>query len=228
MEELIIGIDDAGRGPIIGPMVLAGILIKKSQEERLKNWGVKDSKLLMSKKRTEIAQNLLENFETHVELTSVEEIDSRTKMGTNLNRIEAIKTAKIINFLIEKIQEPVGKIKIIVDCPSTNILDWENYLKKYIDNLDIVQLFVEHKADFNHLSCAAASIVAKHTREIEIAKIKKVLGIDFGSGYCSDPLTQEFLEKNADRFKDLNIIRTSWDTWDKLIAKKEQKALGDF
>ncbi len=219
---LILGIDDAGRGPIIGPMVLAGILIQEKHHPFLKELGVKDSKLLLPEKRKSIALILHKKFPFHIELAYPDEIDIRTKAGTNLNWIEAIKSANIINTLADKIQE---KIKVIVDCPSPNLKTWRNYLLKYIKNPDIIQLSCEHKADLNHLSVSAASIIAKNHRDEEIEKLKQQLGIDFGSGYCSDPLTQEFLKTDLTQFESLGIIRKSWNTWTKAVAEKEQKKL---
>ena len=58
MLELTLGIDDAGRGPVIGPMVLAGCLVEKDKEEKLKNLGVKDSKLLTAKSREKLLEEI--------------------------------------------------------------------------------------------------------------------------------------------------------------------------
>ena len=51
------------------------------------------------------------------------------------------------------------------------------------------------------MSCSAASIIAKTTRDAEIEKIKKKIGIDFGSGYTSDPVTCKFLKENSHKYK---------------------------
>jgi ribonuclease HII len=222
--ELIIGIDDAGRGPIIGPMVLAGVFISKEDEKELKEWGVDDSKKLTAEKREEIFEKIKGKFEYRVELTSVDEIDSRSKMGTNLNRLEAVKAANIIN---ELVRGKEGKIKIVIDCPSTNIEAWENCVKQYVaqEKLEKLEFFVEHKADANHISVGAASIVAKVTRDREIEKLKKEVGFDFGSGYPSDPFTCRALETRLDELVKKGIVRKTWATYDNLKAKKEQKSL---
>ncbi|MDO8517387.1 MAG: ribonuclease HII [Nanoarchaeota archaeon] len=220
--DILIGIDDAGRGPVIGPMVLAGVLIEKKDEPKLAGWGVKDSKKLTPLKREEIAKKILKNFKTCVELAFPDEIDSRGKAGTNLNRIEAVKAARIINVLIKDQSE---KVKVIVDCPSPNTESWKNYLALHVERKEIVEFIIEHKADVNHICCSAASIIAKTTRDSEIEKIKKEFNIEFGSGYCSDPVTCKFLEENIDKFGDKGIIRKSWDTYDKVKAKQEQKKL---
>jgi len=220
--ELILGIDDAGRGPIIGPMVLAGVLIEKKDEPELKQWDAKDSKQLTPEKRTEIAEKIKSKFKFHYEITSPEEIDFKIKSGINLNRIEAIKAANIINHLLKDIKE---KVKVVIDCPSTNREAWKNQVKAYIKNPEIIDFFVEHKADINHLSCSAASIIAKTTRDAEIEKLKKEINIDFGSGYPSDPLTKKFLEEHLDEFENKGIIRKTWETYANAKAANQQKKL---
>jgi ribonuclease HII len=222
MVELILGIDDAGRGPVLGPMVLAGVLLDKTDEPILKEWGAKDSKQLSAEKREEIAKKIKEKFKFHAELTTPEEIDSRLKMGINLNKVEAIKSAKIINELLKDINE---KIKVIIDCPSPNTEAWKLYVLQHLDKKELIELSCEHKADVNHLSCSAASIIAKTTRDSEIEDIKKKIGINFGSGYCSDPLTCKFLEEHFEEFKNKGLMRTTWDTFAKAQEKKEQKKL---
>ena len=102
--ELILGIDDAGRGPVIGPMILAGILIHEKHHPYLLDLDVNDSKLLIPEKRESIAIELIKKFPFHVELTHPNEIDSRTFAGTNLNWIEAIKAANIINHLSKDLE----------------------------------------------------------------------------------------------------------------------------
>ena len=222
--ETILGIDDAGRGPILGPMVLAGVLIDKKDEEILRNFGVKDSKLLNSKKRQEIAEKIKEKFDFHFELALPKEIDERAANGTNLNWIEAVKAAKIINTLSKKFPEKIKKVKVIIDCPSINTEKWGNYLLKYIDKPEKIKLVCEHKADLNYVCVSAASIIAKTTRDAEIDKLKKTFG-EIGSGYASDPVTQKFLEKNMKKLEDAGAVRKSWDTYKKIMARKEQKGL---
>tara|TARA_Y100000310_G_scaffold171786_2_gene171957 strand:+ start:960 stop:1619 length:660 start_codon:yes stop_codon:yes gene_type:complete len=214
-----IGIDDAGRGPVIGPMVLAGIMIDNEKENKiLKEWGSKDSKMLTPKKRGEIKEKILNNFKIHLELSSPKEIDE----STNLNYLEAIKTAMIINKLSEGINK---EIKVIIDCPSVNIQAWRLDVQKLIKKDRKIALSCEHKADINHPVVSAASILAKEKREEEILKIKKKLKIDFGSGYPADPKTKEFIKENFNKPEYKPIIRFSWNTVKRLIKAKGQKNL---
>jgi len=113
--------------------------------------------------------------------------------------------------------------KVIVDAPSTNLETFKAYLEKKL-NVN-PKLIVKHKADRDHVIVGAASILAKVTRDREIEKLKEKYGIEFGSGYPSDPKTVEFLKKNWDKY---DFFRKSWDTWKKVAIAKKQKSLGDY
>lgn len=221
---LILGIDDAGRGPLIGPMILAGVLIDRNSENILKKHKVRDSKIVLHPQRIKLAKIIKESvLAYHIVKATPEEIDSSIKKGTNLNTLEAIKTAEIINQLNNKKE----KIKVVIDCPSVNINAWKKTLYGFIDNIENITLICEHKADVNHLSVSAASILAKVTREEEIERLKKQYG-DFGSGYPADPKTQEFLKTKGKSLSNKGIFRKTWQTWKELYPEKEQKTLGEF
>ncbi len=218
----ICGIDDAGRGPVIGPMVIAGIMVHEKDLHKLKGLGVKDSKLLTPNQRELIYNKLIKTFKTYkVIKISPQEVDSYvlSKEGLNLNWLEADKMSEIINSLKPD--------EIIVDCPSTNI----NKFSEYIHNKLTVktELKCEHKADTNFLIVGAASIIAKVTRDKEIELIKKKLGVEFGSGYPSDPKTKKFLKENWNKYQE--IFRKSWSTYKEYSEgkrSKKQKTLEDF
>lgn len=221
---LELGIDDAGRGPVIGPMVLAGCLIDEKTATKFKKWGVRDSKQLTPKRREFLAQKIKDEAETfEIVLTDPDEINTKQDSGTNLNMLEAEKAAKIIN----KINKSNKKIKVIVDCPSTSIIKWRDLLMTKIKDLSNLEIVCEHKADKNHVSVSAASILAKSAREKEMDKLKEKYGDEIGSGYTSDSKTSKFLTKNVNNHKNSGIFRKNWSTWKKARAKAEQKKL-DF
>jgi ribonuclease HII len=222
MGELILGIDDAGRGPVIGPMILAGCLIDEPTEKEFKRLGIKDSKELTPKRREFLAAIIREKAETfEITLAYPKEIDERLAKGTNLNHLEAIKTAEIIN----KINKGYNRIKVIIDCPSVGIGNWTDLLKTKIENLSNLEVVCEHKADKNHISVSAASILAKSAREKEMDILKKLYGNEMGSGYTSDPSTIKFLENNAQKHEDAGIFRKSWETWRVTIESISQRKL---
>ena len=219
---LMLGIDDAGRGPVIGPMILAGCLVNEEIEKEFKKLGVKDSKQLTQKRRVFLEEKIKEKAETfEIVLASPEQIDTANSKGVNLNELEAIMTARIIN----RINKGFKKIKVIVDCPSVSIEKWQDLLKTKIKNLSNLEISCEHKADKNHISVSAASILAKSTREKEMTKIKEIYGDEVGSGYTSDPLTCKFLETHVHKHEDTGIFRKTWSTWQKAISKSNQKRL---
>ena len=220
-----LGIDDAGRGPVIGPMVLAGCLIDEETEAEFKKLGVKDSKQLTPKRREflmDLIRKKAETFETVI--ISASEIDRLNKKGVKLNEVEAFASARIIN----KINKGYKKIKVVLDCPSTSIVKWQDFLKTKIKNLSNLEISCEHKADQNHIAVSAASILAKSIREKEMFKLKEIYGEEMGSGYPSDPRTKKFLKKNVKKYNDKGIFRKSWSTWKMAIGNVSQKKLEDF
>jgi len=219
---LILGIDDAGRGPVIGPMALAGVLIDEDIIPKLKKLGVKDSKLLTAKRREFLAEKIREEAELfQIALAFPTEIEEKNHAGVDLNKLEAIKMAEVIN----KINKGFNKIRVIIDCPSVGIRKWEDYLKTKIHNLSNLEIVCEHKADKNYPAVAAASIIAKSARESEMAKLRAKYGDEIGSGYCHDSVTCKFLEEHAGRYKDDGLFRKTWATWKKACARAEQKKL---
>ncbi len=222
---LILGIDDAGRGPVVGPMVLAGCLLDDKNEKELKKLGVKDSKQLTHKRIEFLAGIIKEKAETfEIALAFPDEIDGKNHDGINLNTVEAIKAAEIIN----KINKGFNKIKVIVDCPSPNTEKWKDELKTKIENLSNLEVYCEHKADVNYVTVSAASILAKNVREDEMAKLQEKYGKELGSGYCSDRKTTKFLEAYSKKYKQDGLFRQTWSTYKIANGKAEQKKLKDF
>jgi ribonuclease HII len=222
MGILILGIDEAGRGPVIGPMVLAGCLITEEAQIELKKLGVKDSKELTQKRREYLSEKIKAIAETfEIVLSHPNEIDNSLHDGVNLNSLEAIKVAEIIN----KINKGYGSIKVIIDCPSVTIEKWTDHLKTKIETLHNLEIVCEHKADKNHVAVSAASILAKCIREKEMDRLREIYGIEIGSGYTSDPSTIRFLEMNLKKHENSDIFRKTWDTWKRTSNNLEQRKL---
>lgn len=215
---MICGIDEAGRGPVIGPIVMAGVTIEEKDEKNLVRLGVKDSKLLTPAKREELFSRIIAIIKDfRIEIIPPQKIDAALNdPDLNLNWLEALESAKIIDTLKPD--------KAILDCPSNNIKAYSDYVKKRLKTK--CRLVCEHKADEKYPSCSAASILAKVTRDKEIQKIKERLGQDIGSGYPSDPITKEFLAKNYSRYP--GIFRKTWASYRKFVSEKGQKTLKNF
>lgn len=213
----VLGIDEAGRGPVIGPLTIAGVMIEQGTESRID--GVKDSKLLSHKKRIELDKKIRKNSQYIILSVPPAEIDNALLSDhLNLNWLEAHKQAEIINKLKPD--------KAIIDCPSPNCEKYKEFLKKLLNkDLRKIELILEHKADFRYPVVSAASILAKVKREEEVEKIRKKYG-EIGPGYPSNPITQKFVKENWEKHPE--IFRRTWVTWKNHQKMKHQKKLGDF
>ena len=185
---LIAGVDDAGRGPIIGPLVIAGVLVEESEISKLKALGVKDSKLLSPGRREQLAISIRElAIKCYFESLSPEEIDRVVETGgrlRRLNRLEAHTMAKVIEYLRPDVAY-VDASDVLADRFKEHIVE------KLAFSVRIVS---EHKADFKYPVVSAASIIAKVERDKAIHELSENYG-EIGSGYVTDPNTVAFLKK---------------------------------
>lgn len=212
----ICGIDEAGRGPVIGPLVVAAVCV--SDEANLIKLGVRDSKKIQRKKREELAR-LIEKI-AHVETIMLEpaEIDELMDILT-LNYIEAGVFAK----LIDKITPDI----VYVDAADAN----EEHFRQMIEERCTwnCKIIAEHKADEKYPVVSAASIIAKVRRDALVDKIKKEIGIDFGSGYPSDPRTIKYIQNLIARNQPLpKFVRKHWNTISKVKEDLATKKLEEF
>lgn len=212
MMVKVLGIDEAGRGPVIGAMVMAGVMIEEGDEHLLE--GSKDSKMLAHSVRLELDKKIREGTEFLVLEFSPAEIDEAlASEDMNLNWLEAKGQAELINKLKPD--------KAIIDCPSPNLVAYANYVRNLLDNKD-TELIVEHKADEKYITSSAASILAKVRREEIVSELKEKYG-EIGSGYPADPNTKKFIAENWQKHPD--IFRKSWSTYKKVVEDKGQKTL---
>jgi ribonuclease HII len=201
---LVAGVDDAGRGSVIGPLVIAGILIDEKELSKLVQLGVKDSKLLSPSRRESLAIEIKRIAQKHaVVKLSPAEIDKVVEKGRKLhklNRLEAQAMAKVIEILMPDIA--------YVD--ASDVLE-ERFKQQILEYLPFkVEIVSEHKADRKYPVVSAASIIAKVERDKAIAELKAKYG-DFGCGYPTDPKTLEFLRRCLEDFKEYpEFVRKSW------------------
>lgn len=218
-ERLIFGADEAGRGPVIGSLFIAGVVFKESDLPKLEKEGVTDSKLLKHPKRIELSKKIIKLAKSwKIIQVTPQEVDKavESEREMNLNWLEAHKLAELINTLKPDIA--------YIDCPSPNIKAFTNYLLKLLDNKNI-ELQVHHKADFKFRIVGAASILAKCAREDEIEMLKKKYG-EIGPGYTSNEITQKFIKENFEKYPE--IFRKSWMTFKNQKEAKIQKKLDQF
>ncbi len=205
---IICGIDEAGRGAVIGPLVVAGLAIREGESQALESMGVKDSKKLSKRRREEIYQGLLSNRIPHaVELISPSTVDryTRRRKGPGLNSLELESVLKIAKKL--------SPDKIILDSPTRDTAGLQKILREKLDGVDVL---CQCHADEEFTVVAAASIIAKVTRDRALLELAQSLG-DVGSGYPSDPKTIEYLRKVIKSGKLHGEIRTAWRTIDRLM-----------
>jgi ribonuclease HII len=200
----VAGVDEAGRGCVIGPLVIAGVLIREERIPVLMRLGVKDSKLLSSKKREALAAEIVRLAEKHVVMKlSPVEIDRVVESGRKLhklNRLEAQTMAMIIDALKPD--------EVYVD--AADVLE-ERFKHHIQESLPFkVKIIAKHKADRTYPVVSAASIIAKVERDREIAALIGEYG-DFGSGYLADPKTMKFLRLWLETHGEYpDCVRKSW------------------
>ena len=220
----VIGIDEAGKGPVIGSMFIGFAIITletlqdlNSFQDMLKSIGVKDSKQFTPKNRNNVYQELKKNIDMkYVQLTPAA-IDLNNSRGGKLNELE-------VQGIITILETEKPQLVIIDALTSRPDKFGSDILKRLSFECKIIS---ENKADVNYPIVGAASIIAKELREQEVEQIKKNIGVNCGSGYPSDPNTIEFLKNNWNNKEYDFIFRKSWETY-KNLSKPKHKTLNDF
>ena len=214
---LVAGVDEAGRGPVIGPLVIAGVMFEETDLPKLADWGVKDSKLLTPQKRETLAAQIKEQaLIYHIVWLSPAEIDrvveSKRKLH-KLNRLEAQAMAKVITILKPD--------TVYVD--ASDILA-DRFAEHIQENLTFNPTIVsEHKADLKYPVVGAASIIAKVERDKAISQLQQKHG-NIGCGYPSDPKTIKFLENWIRKFGSYpDFVRKSWKTAKRIKGKTDSR-----
>jgi ribonuclease HII len=202
---LIAGVDEAGRGCVIGPLVIAGILLKSESLPYLSELGVRDSKLLTPKRRESLYIEILKLTEKHfiikVPPAQIDKFVRSDRKLHKLNRLEAQTMAKIIDVLKPH--------EAYVDAADVLENRFGDHIEECLRNR--IKIISEHKADQTYPIVSAASIIAKVERDQEIAKLTLKYG-DFGSGYLTEEKTICFLKRLLDRYGDYpSCVRKSWE-----------------
>jgi ribonuclease HII len=211
---MICGVDEAGKGPVMGPLVVAAVVVGNAKE--IENLGIRDSKLLTKTKRKKLAEIIKKKFIFEVEVIEPQKVDEYRKKNklNDLNREAFTK-------LISKLNPNIA----YVDAADVNEQRFGLQIKSGLTNQKDTDIISMHKADAKILVVAAASIIAKETRESEISKLKDEIG-DFGSGYPSDERTIKFLKSfYSDNNKWPTGTRKSWKTLERI---RPVKTLNDF
>lgn len=217
---LIAGVDEAGRGCVIGPLIVAGVAVESQNIQSLVELGVKDSKLLNPKKREALYPEIIRLTSKHQVIKVRPYVIDKAVMNTQklfkLNRLEAKTMANVI--------QKLNPEQAYVDAADVIENRFECHIQECLTKK--ITVIAKHKADRIYPVVSAASIVAKVERDREIDKLKTEYG-DFGSGYASDKKTIEFLKTLLNAKPDYpSCVRKSWETArrikkDVLIPQKE-------
>lgn len=214
----VIGLDEAGRGSIIGPLVIGCVSIKQENLNKLSEIGVKDSKKLSPSRRNElltVIKEISENVVTkNVSPLEIDDYVINGKKYRRLNYLEAITMGKIASDLDPDI--------IYVDASDTNPEKFGEDIRSIVKK-DIKIISVHHADDLFPI-VSAASIAAKCARDAEIGLLSKKHGF-MGSGYPSDTKTIKFLRNWLNKYGEKpEFSRKSWKTWEKI----KSTSLEDF
>ena len=218
---MICGVDEAGKGPVFGPLVIVGALFEDDSE--LIKLNVRDSKKITPKRRmvlADIIKKIAVNYEVLV--ISASDIDDMRRVMT-LNEIEVNAFRKVI-----------GKLKPDVCYVDAADVNEKRFAKNILSNMSFYpKIISKHKADDTYLVVGAASILAKTTRDEVVRKIaddlEKKLNLSLGSGYPADPITKKFLKTWVETYGKLPPhVRHSWKTAQNLMKECKMKTLDDY
>jgi len=202
----ICGIDDAGRGSVIGPLVIAGISIEKKNLKKLKAIGVRDSKKLTPKMREILYKKITKIVDNYYVVRISPQTIDRSVLKHNLNHLEAKTMAKV-----------VLKLKSQISYVDSCDVDYKRFGKEISSLSSNAKIKSYHHADSRFVTVAAASIIAKVSRDRSIHRLKT--NFDLGSGYPSDKKTIRVVKKILSKKKSVPFIRMSWKPVQKIMQK---------
>ena len=203
----ICGIDDAGRGSMIGPLVIAGVSIKKQNLKYLRSIGVRDSKKLTPAMREILYKKILKIVDDYYVVKITPKTIDRSVSKHNLNHLEAKNMAKI-----------VLKLKSNVSYVDSCDVDYKRFGREISSLSSNAIIKSYHHADSRSVTVAAASIIAKVSRDRAIHRLNK--NFNLGSGYPSDKKTILSVKKILSKKKSESFIRMSWKPVQKIVSKQ--------
>ncbi|MHA2170238.1 MAG: ribonuclease HII [Candidatus Kariarchaeaceae archaeon] len=211
--NLIAGMDEAGRGPAIGPIVFGLVLVTKSEENKLRSLGIDDSKALTANRRSEF-ENKIKGVVSYHSVVSVpaSKINEFMLDGINLNQIEVNEFKALVKPHVKHIN------KLQIDAADVNEERFGSHFIPLIEG----EVISKHKADTIFPAVSAASILAKVERDRRIKLFQQEYLLSdpdlpsFGSGYPQD--ARPFLLAYVKKHRELPpIARKLWKTCTRII-----------
>jgi len=217
---MLCGVDEAGRGPVLGPMVVAGVAIIPQDEAELVKLGARDSKRLTPGRREQLAKAIKQRWPFKLVVMPAEDIDLLRQEMT-MNQMEARVFAGVIDSLVDVTHA-------FVDAADTNEQTFQHSIEASLKRK--VDVTSKHGADDMYPVVSAASIIAKVERDRFIQTISRELGQDVGSGYPSDSTTIRFIEGWVSAHGDLPPhTRRSWKTASRILSEcGKKKSIEDY
>ena len=221
-----LGVDEAGRGPAIGPLVVCALGMPSTDVEILMRIGAKDSKSLSKKKRVFLAEQIFlqakkRNWDVGLITCSASRIDIEREI-TNLNKLEVELFKEAI--VATKAEKYNGEIYL--DACDTDEKRFRDRVGSSLgSNWRKWSIKSQHKMDLENILVGAASILAKVHRDKEIEKIGQLLGLEIGSGYPSDPKTRVAIKNLVKGEYPNKYLRWSWVTTENIWLKENRKPI---
>lgn len=213
MSAVKIGVDEAGRGPVIGPLVVCALCVPEADEAVLRKLGARDSKELSPEQRQRISEVISSQAEARgwgIGMVRCEpsRIDANS-LSSDLNLLEVELFAEAIEAASKN---SVGGA-IMVDACDVDEHRFASRLTSRLGSQWSRWVVVsEHGMDSRDVVVGGASVLAKVERDSSIMGIEEGLGIRIGSGYPSDPLTRQAVRELVSEDLPHECLRWSWST----------------
>jgi ribonuclease HII len=216
--ERILGVDEAGRGSVLGPLVVGGYLVRSDRLDELRAAGACDSKEISAHEREQVYAKLPRIGECRSVVLTPREIDRFVAHG-RLNELEA----RAFGALVRQLMPDVAR----VDACDTDPRRFARAVRHWAGAR--VPVVASHHADRDDVVVGAASIVAKVRRDRAIERLRVRLGVEIGSGYPSDDLTVAFLREHlAHGAVRPPWVRIEWATMQRVKPERPGPTLDGF
>lgn len=217
-----LGVDEAGRGPVLGPLVVAAVACDDPEVPR--RLGARDSKILSPWRRAEVAAAIAMELSVAVRVISAADLDAQ-RVRMTLNDIEVTAFQEVILELLAGGEQ--ARVRCVLDAAD---VDAARFGARVGAGLPTgVTIISKHKADETDPVVAAASVMAKTRRDAEMVAIAEQVGTPVGSGYPSDPTTIAYLEGLIGSGEELPpFVRRSWKTVARIRDRLATRTLDQF
>jgi len=216
---LVAGVDEAGKGPVLGPLVVACVVMDEHALHELERLGVRDSKRLSARRRARLADRIKEMADVHILALSPREIDAMRER-TTMNWV-------MVHCFSDVLVRARADVAYVDAADVSEERFAERVMHCLLERGCPTRVIALHRADVHIPVVSAASIVAKVHRDTAIGELTRTYG-KIGSGYPSDPSTISFLRDWIAEHHTLPACaRASWSTCARLMKETRFRARGE-